>query len=140
MKYTGLTVLIVDDNNGYRKYLRKLIETRIKANVKEASNPKDAFEYMNKEIPSLILLDMQMPIMDGYTALGIIRKKPETQNVPVIPCTALASTELVVRLSQLNISDYIIKSGDAGLIVEKIRHTLDKILEQNNPDSLTDAE
>lgn len=124
MDFSQHTVLIIDDDQTYRTLLKQVISLHLKSKVVEAENPKIAFDYLNQHIPSLIILDMQMPVMDGLTVLKYIRKVPSTKNVPVIPCTAMSNTNLVMQLGKLGISDYIVKTTDIHIILEKIQHTL----------------
>ncbi len=131
MGYEKYTVLIVDDEEVYRKFLKRLIEKEIGARVEISRNPKEAFEYLKKSIPDLILLDMQMPMMDGLSALKLIRSAPATSNIPVIPCTAMGNKDLVIKLKEFNISDYILKSGDAAIYKNKILKVLASIEEFN---------
>jgi CheY-like chemotaxis protein len=130
MDYSKYTVLIVDDEPSYRKFYSKVIANAFKAKIIEASNPREAFDYLNaNEPPDLILLDMQMPVMDGYTALKKIRLNPKTANTPVIANTALNNSQLVSSLIKLNISDYIVKPAESMKVVEKIKKVFDSFEE-----------
>jgi two-component system, chemotaxis family, chemotaxis protein CheY len=126
MDYSVHTILIIDDDETFRQYLRTLISRALNVTIAESENPKEAFEYLKGNKPSLILLDMQMPVMDGFTALKYLRSIDDTKNIPVIPCTALSNLELVLELSKLNISDYILKGVPGSKIIEKIVNILGK--------------
>ena len=138
MEFSDYTVLIVDDEPAYRKFIRTIIEKNFKAKVLEAKNPKECFEILKNTKPSLIIMDMQMPLMDGYTAIKYIRSIPEYQNLPIIACTALNKLELVIRLGELKISDYIVKTSPAGVFIEKIERTLNIIAEKQQQNNKTD--
>lgn len=125
--YSKFTVMVVDDEPAHRKYLKHLIKKDFNANVIEASHPKEAFEMMKEGIPDLIMLDMQMPVMDGYTALKYIRSLPATAEVPVIGCSSVTDKELIIRLAKLKINDYVSKSSDSTVIVEKLKAIFAKI-------------
>ena len=86
------------------------------------------FAYLEKNQVDLIILDLEMPIMDGVTALMHLRTNPKTKDIHVIPCSAIHKTELVVKLIKLGIDDYIVKSNDINMIVDKVKKSLDKIL------------
>lgn len=119
--FSDYNLLIIDDEESYRKYLATIAEKSFDLNVILAQNPKEAFDYMNNEqIPDIIMLDMQMPIMDGQTALKFIRSNSRTKNIPVLICTALSSETLLISLFKLGISDYIIKPSDTKSIAKKI--------------------
>ena len=130
MDFSKHTILVVDDNSLYRRFLNALITKTLKAKVAEATNPKEAFAYLENNIPTLILLDMEMPFMDGFTALKHIRNNPATKDIPVVPCTAIATTDLIAQLFNLKISDYIDKKSNANIISQKLIKLLSS-LEQN---------
>lgn len=113
-------VLVVDDDKANRMLMKKLIETFFYASVTTANNPKEAFEALTKISPKLIILDMQMPVMDGYTALKHIRSFDATRDTPVIAYTALGNTELLAELVKWNISDFIKKPTTTEIIVKKV--------------------
>ncbi|MFP4529648.1 MAG: response regulator, partial [Candidatus Kapaibacterium sp.] len=60
MEFPNHTILLVDDEEGYRKFMRAVLEKGLKVRIDEAANPKQAFEYLEENLPSLIILDMQM--------------------------------------------------------------------------------
>jgi CheY-like chemotaxis protein len=120
-------VLIVDDNAAFRMYLRTLLEKKLKVTVHEANDPRDAFDFLKTKIPSLIVLDMEMPYMDGLTALRLIRQDPLTKDVPVVACTVLNSKELVVELAELNICDFILKDNTPDMLVKKFEKIISSL-------------
>lgn len=130
MSFKDYTILIVDDEEVYIKFLKKMIEKEIGAMVDIANNPKEAFEYFKRKIPDLVLLDMQMPMMDGLTALKLIRSAPATKDIPVIPCTAMSNKDLVIQLAEHKITDYIVKSGNVDIYRTKIVDALMSLAEK----------
>jgi PleD family two-component response regulator len=127
MDYSNFSILIIDDEAPYRKFIKLVIEKNLKCQVFEAKNPKDAFVFLDENDVSLILLDMQMPIMDGLTALKILRDTIKTHDTAVIACTALSNADLLVKLFKLNISDYILKPAMEKTVISKICKVLDKV-------------
>lgn len=127
MDFSNLTVLICDDEPGYRKYFKKLLELRFKTRVIEAEDPGEAFKFLEKEIPDLIIMDMQMPVMDGFSAIKLIRANPKTKGIPVIACTALSSLSLFQELVKLKISDYLVKPPSEELALKKLFKVLNDI-------------
>lgn len=117
-------ILVVDDAELVRKYFRTIIEQALGFEFLEAQNPIEAFEILENTKPDLIILDMEMPVMDGFSALVKIRNNEATKAVPVIVCSALSSSSLFESLVKLNISDYIVKPSSAELIIEKIKKAL----------------
>jgi CheY-like chemotaxis protein len=130
MNFKDCTILIIDDEEVYIKFLKKMIEKEFGAQVDIANNPKEAFEYFKRKIPDLVLLDMQMPMMDGLTALKLIRSAPATKDIPVIPCTAMSNKGLVIQLAEQNITDYIVKSGNVDIYRKKIVDALMSLAEK----------
>ena len=117
-------ILVGDDVELVRKYFRTIIEQALGFEFLEALNPLEAFEILENTKPDLIILDMEMPVMDGFSALVKIRNNEATKALPVIVCSALSSSSLFESLVKLNISDYIVKPSSAELIIEKIKKAL----------------
>ncbi len=119
--YSKYSVLIVDDNQPFRQILRSLLEINFNVKVDEAQHPKEAFEFLENNIPSLIVMDLEMPYMDGLTAVKQIRETPSLKDIPVIICTVLSQTNLVIQLAELKIKDYILKNTEVNTLIEKFR-------------------
>ena len=84
----GRRVLIVDDNPASRDLLRFALELQYV--VEEAGNGQEAISRIRHTLPDLVLMDVQMPVMDGYEALREIRANPASATIPVIAITAFA--------------------------------------------------
>ena len=132
MEFPNHTVLLVDDEEGYRKFMRAVLEKGLKVRIDEAANPKQAFEYLEENLPSLIILDMQMPVMDGYKALRLMRQNERTRYIPVIACTGIYTKDLLASLAKLRIADYIVKPVYGDVLLEKVGKVMYKI-EKNQP-------
>ena len=87
----GKRVLIVDDNPASRDLLRFALELQYV--VDEAANGQEAIFRIRHTHPDLVLMDVQMPVMDGYSALREIRANPASATLPVIAITAFAMLE-----------------------------------------------
>ena len=81
-------IAIVDDNPDVRRLIRRILQSQGSYTLFEASNGIDALELVRNEHPNLVILDMMMPEMDGFTVLDELRKSPETAEIPVIVVTA----------------------------------------------------
>ncbi len=125
--YTKYSIMIVDDNELFREYIKRIIIQNFKSKVVEARHPKEAFEILGKEEPSLIILDLEMPYMDGYTFLQEIRKIDEFKNTPVIISSVLSARELLANLVKIGISDYMVKSIRKEDATKKIANVLNKL-------------
>ncbi len=122
--YSDRTILVCDDEDAYRKFLNKVLAKFLKTKVLIASNPSEMFELLKTETPDLIILDLQMPVMDGQTALKILRENPQTELIPVLICSALGFESVIINLAKLNISGFIIKPFDASTVLQKIHQIL----------------
>ena len=88
---TPYTILVADDNAANVETIRSYLEGR-SYQVSTASNGKIAVDMAIALKPDIILMDIQMPEMDGLTAIKLIRANPETANIPIFALTALAMT------------------------------------------------
>lgn len=84
---TRLTVMVVDDNEDLREMLRYMVE-RLGYRVVEAENGREAIEFARHRCPDLILMDLSMPVMDGYTATRLLREMEAICHVPIVAVSA----------------------------------------------------
>lgn len=125
MDYSEKKILIVDDDDTFAKFVKKFAEIELGVQSDHALNPAVAFDMLKNNNYDLLILDMEMPVMDGYTALREIRRNKEIKDVPVIICTALVTPTLLGSLAKLGISSYIIKPSKSNIIINKIKNALD---------------
>lgn len=132
MARKNTTILIIEDTHEYRLFLKTLINKKISPDIDvvEAALPSIALNYMKNNTPAMIILDMQMPEIDGLGMLRRIRNMKKLKNTPVIICTSLADENLLYKLVNLGISDYIVKTSDTDIIISKIMKCL-KNIEKN---------
>lgn len=83
------TILIAEDNAVNRELLRELLEARGYA-VEEASNGQEALEMIARRQPDALLLDLNMPVLDGMATVRKIRENPAMASLPVLAVTAYA--------------------------------------------------
>ncbi len=103
------TILVAEDDvflaNAYRVKLEKEGFT-----VHISSNGKDALDFIQKNHTDLVVLDLIMPIMDGFTVLKEVKSNPDTKNIPVIIASNLGQKEDIEKSKELGATDYILKS------------------------------
>ena len=104
-----------------------IVKKHFKAQFFSADNPEAALELLNTIIPSLIILDMEMPVMDGYTFLTIMRDNERLKDIPVIACSSLTNKDLIVGLNELKIIDFIVKTENKDIYIQRIGKALQKI-------------
>lgn len=125
------TILIIDDDFFFARYLARIIQENIQIKVEIKVDPHEAIKYLNDNIPALIILDMMLPKMDGLTFLRNLRSNETTQNVPVIVCSALGNQQTVGESVKLNIAGYIVKPTNQSIVIEKVSSALSMIENQN---------
>ena len=113
--FSKYNVLAVDDVPLNLLLVEKML-SKFNFRIRKAGNGRIALEEIAKEKPSLILLDLLMPEIDGFEVLRQVRENPETADIRVIILSALNSTEDIVKGYQLGANDFITKP----IIMEKL--------------------
>ena len=122
-KTAQIKILVVDDEPD----LVSTVEYRLKfANCKvaTASNGQEGLERAAAEKPDLILLDTNMPGMNGHEMLERLRADPALQHIPVIMVTARCEPQDIAAASARGISDYVTKPFDFAQLLDKIHAAL----------------
>ena len=131
------TILIVDDNPNNIKVLAIILK-QFNYKIVIAADGVGAVEMVDRVRPDLILLDIMMPVMDGYEACRIIKSKKENVNVPVLFLSALDEKESIVEGFEAGGVDYITKPFNKEELFSRIRTHLelklvrDEIEQSNN--------
>jgi class 3 adenylate cyclase len=118
-------ILIVDDEPFNVDYLEQELE-EMNYNIIIASNGRDALNLVRSEKPDLILLDIMMPVMDGFAVLEDLKADPHLRNIPVIVISAVNDLESVVKGIQLGAEDYLPKPFEPTLLHARISASLEK--------------
>lgn len=125
---SNFKIMIVDDSFEARQFLKLIITNKFNLPVIEAENGQAALTLVYSENPSLILLDVMMPIMDGFEFLKIIRADERSAKIPVIICSALSEKKTVVSFFEEGITDYMIKPLNLSVVYSKIDRIIKKSL------------
>lgn len=127
-----LHVLVVEDNKMNQMVLCKILKTRENITFSIANNGQEALDALQKERYHIILMDLQMPVMDGYEAAEIIKSGnlgKTIEAIPIIAVTADAMEETKQRVLNLGMNDYMTKPVDKSALLEKIyEHSRDAVL------------
>jgi DNA-binding response OmpR family regulator len=118
-------LLVVDDNPDNRDVLKQLL-SRQGHTIGLAENGKVALEMMRSAAWDLVLLDIMMPIMDGYEALRQIKADEKLRDVPVIVVSALDEIQSVVRCIEMGAEDYLTKPFDPTLLRARLNASLER--------------
>ncbi len=86
-------VAIVDDNPDVRRLIRRILQSQGNYTLFEARDGREAVNLITKDRPDLVILDLMMPELDGFSVLDALQTKPETANIPVIVVTAKELTQ-----------------------------------------------
>lgn len=118
-------ILIVDDEPFNVDYLEQELDERGYQTV-SAMNGQEALAQVSAENPDLVLLDIMMPIMDGFTVLARLKETAATRDVPVIVISAMSDMASVVKGIKQGAEDYLPKPFDETLLHARISACLEK--------------
>lgn len=113
-------ILLVDDESDLIENLQYRLET-LHYNIISARDGLDAVSKAITEKPDLILLDIVMPVMDGYEVCSQLKKNPSTKNIPIVILTALSSEKDQIKAHEMGADDYIAKPFEIREVLSKIQ-------------------
>lgn len=111
-------VLIIDDNNGMRAYLRSILQDHY--NVSEAVNGQQGLERARREVPKLVVCDVMMPVMDGLEFTRRLKADTATSHIPVILLTARSLSEQREEGYGTGADSYLTKPFTGSLLLARI--------------------
>ena len=120
----GKNILIVEDNPLNLELISDILEAN-GYTITTAVTGADAIKQVDIEAPDLILMDIQLPGLDGLTVTGIIKKKPGMENIPIIAQTAHAMRGDEEKAREAGCDGYISKPIDTRAITQTIESFLD---------------
>lgn len=116
----GKAILVVEDDD----FIRDLFVTKLSSlayKVEIAKDGREALEKIKTLKPSLVLLDLVLPQMDGFEVLGLLRKDQKVSSIPIIVLSNLGEPRDIARAKALGARDYIIKANyTPSEVAEKI--------------------
>ena len=113
-------ILVVDDEAQNRRFLRRILEP-LGYQIMEAADGEEALAAVGRETPDIILLDIQMPRMDGYSVCKALKSDPRTRLVPVVVVTSLDQIPDKVRAVELGADDYLAKPVNITELTTRVR-------------------
>lgn len=118
------TILIVEDKAINRKILNKLLSETYE--IKEASNGREALDILEKEEGqiSAILLDLIMPVMDGFEFLEYIKENKENFNIPIVVMTQKDDTATEIKALSLGVMDFLAKPYNSVIIKQRLKNII----------------
>lgn len=115
-------VLIIDDNNGMRAYLRSILKDRY--NVSEAADGRQGLEKARREVPKLIVCDVMMPVMDGLEFTRQLKEDIATSHIPVVLLTARSLPEQREKGYETGADSYLTKPFSGQVLLSRIDNLL----------------
>ena len=119
----GICVLLVDDEDDLRRVMRDLLE-REGFTVQEARDGVQALDEVDRHAPDIIVLDLNLPGLDGYGVLSHIRSRPATRDIPVVVLTAKGDEENEVKVFELGADDFLSKPFRARALAARLEAVL----------------
>jgi two-component system cell cycle response regulator DivK len=113
-------ILVVEDQPDSRQIIRDMV-AGIDYEITEAKNGEEALAAIAKQRPDLILMDIQLPIMDGYTATRLIKTDPALRSIPIIAVTSYALAVEEKKARAAGCDDYVTKPFSPRQLLAKIR-------------------
>ena len=112
------TCLVVDDSRVVRKVARKILE-ELQFNCDEAEDGRQAMDWCSSRMPDAILLDWNMPVMNGIEFLRALRQMDGGTAPKVVMCTTESSVESIKEALGAGANEYIMKPFDSDIIQSK---------------------
>jgi CheY-like chemotaxis protein len=120
-------VLLIEDNYINQLVTKDLLE-ELKAVIVVADNGKIGLDKLDKEHFDIVLMDIQMPVLDGYQTMKIIRSEPSFADLPILALTANAIDKEIEKCMKCGASDYLSKP----FLPEDLFRKMEKLLAVNN--------
>jgi len=118
-RFSRLDILLVEDNEVNQEVITELLAA-VGLSVRLAANGAEALAEVARKTPDVILMDCQMPVMDGFTATRTLREKPEWHSLPIIALTANAMVEDMERCLAAGMSAYLAKPVSMDELFERL--------------------
>ena len=114
------TCLVVDDSGVVRKIARRILE-EMGFNIVEAEDGAKALDACKRAMPEAVLLDWNMPVMDGFEFLGHLRRMPGGDAPKVVFCTTENDMDHISRALNAGANEYIMKPFDKDIVAAKFQ-------------------
>ena len=114
------TCLVVDDSSVIRKVARRILEG-LDFKINEAEDGQQALDECKREMPDAVLLDWNMPVMDGYDFLKALRRMPGGERPKVVFCTTENDVVHIARALHAGANEYIMKPFDKEIVEAKFQ-------------------
>ncbi|MBF0452176.1 MAG: response regulator [Candidatus Magnetomorum sp.] len=131
IQFDPSTILIVDDIEANRILLDTFLNTQLFSTIM-AENGQQAIDLAKAMQPDLILMDIKMPVLDGYEATNILKSDETTQNIPIIVVTASAMSDFDKKMESLPCDSYLKKPVSYEELIEEVKRFIPYTLLKTN--------
>jgi DNA-binding response OmpR family regulator len=121
----GAMVLLVDDEDQLRRVMRDLLQ-RQGYTVVEARDGAQALDEVDRHAPDIMILDLNLPGVDGYSVLSQLRSRQATRQLPIIVLTAKGDEDNEVRVLELGADDFLTKPFRAKALAARLENALNR--------------
>jgi DNA-binding response OmpR family regulator len=135
-----MRALLVDDDPGIRAIIaRILVRSFEQLEIVECENGIEALEALSRQDYALMLLDIVMPVMDGFDLLERVRRVPATANLPVIMMTGMHDEKTVRRILSVGVTDYVLKPVRPTQLSDRVSRILTRQATVEQPPAVATA-
>jgi DNA-binding response OmpR family regulator len=131
-------ILIIDDDQTQHLILGEYLKS-LGYEVAHAIDGAHGLKIMEAQKPDLILLDVQMPVMDGFKTLELIREKSAFRDTPVLMLTSLARETLKIKGLELGADDYITKPFNKAELIARVKAALRRVVRNRRTEGLMEG-
>ncbi len=133
-------ILIIDDAEFNRDLLRELMEDAY--DVEEAEDGQKAVEILKEKWQQIdaVLLDLQMPVMDGYEVIEHMKQNNWTQKIPILIITGEHSSEIENKCFEMGVSDFVQKPFDADIVKNRVKNMVELFNYKNGLEDLVEKQ
>ena len=119
-------ILVIEDDPLTSRLISYYLKD-LKAEIMAFNEAEAGLDYLKKELPDLILLDLILPGMDGFQLLSQIKKNPEWQKIPVIMMSSVSGEKEIIKALEMGASDYLTKPFSPRIVSAKVKHYLNMV-------------
>ncbi|MBC7363142.1 MAG: response regulator [Candidatus Aminicenantes bacterium] len=116
-------ILVIEDDPLTSRLISHYLKD-LKTEIIAFNEAEAALDYLKRELPDLVLLDLILPGMDGFQLLSQIKKNPEWQKIPVIMMSSVSGEKEIIKALEMGASDYLTKPFSPRIVSAKVRHYL----------------
>jgi CheY-like chemotaxis protein len=131
-----LKFLIIEDDEAARTLLKAILKKNFACVVLEAENGEVGLNILKSDTPNIILLDINMPVMDGNEMLALLKSNPLFRTIPVVVITAMNDKGMVASLLEKGICDYLLKPIEVNETVKRLNRIIARMIGRNDSSNL----